>query len=72
MKYPETKHGAKGGWHNNKTDNLENDTMSFSSDTAAKIGKSKRTTERQVSIGETLPPELDADIEVKTRSSDRL
>lgn len=63
MKYPETGKGSKGGWHNNKTDKLENDTVSFSSDTATKTGKSKRTTERQVSIGETLPKELDADLE---------
>jgi hypothetical protein len=43
--------GNKGNGTKVKT---ENDTMSFSADTAAKTGKSKRTTERKVSIGEKL------------------
>ena len=37
-----------------------NDTMSFSSDTSKKTGKSKRTTERKVAIGEKLGGMQDA------------
>ena len=29
--HPETRQGSKGGWHNNKTENLETDNMSVSS-----------------------------------------
>jgi hypothetical protein len=54
--HPETRQGAKGGWHNNKTDKLENDTMSvsrsFSEDTAAKTGVSERTIERSIQRAE--------------------
>jgi len=42
--HPETKQGAKGGWHNSKTDKLENtssDVSSFVADTAEKTGRSQ-------------------------------
>ena len=46
-KHPETKQGAKGGWHNNKTDKLEMENISVSSsfaeDTASKVGVTDRT-----------------------------
>jgi len=54
--HPETAKGAK----NQHTMELLNDTMSFSNDTAKKTGKSKRTTERKVSIGEKLGGMQDA------------
>jgi ParB-like chromosome segregation protein Spo0J len=56
QKYPETRNGANGGWHNNKGSNLENDILSFSSDAAKKTGKSKRSIERKTRVGEQLAP----------------
>lgn len=44
--HPETKHGAKGGWHNNKTSKLENAdsaVSSFVEDTAQKTDLSSRS-----------------------------
>ena len=32
LKYHQTKQGAKGGWHNSKSIDLENDKLSFSSE----------------------------------------
>lgn len=60
--HPETKHGAQGGGNkgNGTKVKTENDTMSFSDDTSKKTGKSKRTTERKVSIGEKLGGMQDA------------
>lgn len=54
IKHPATKQGTKGGWNNNKTEKLENDIVSFSSDTAKKTGKNKRTVERKASVGKKL------------------
>ncbi len=54
--HPETKKGAQGGGKNGKgtRKRTESDKMSFSEDTAAKTGKSKRTVERAVKVGEKL------------------
>jgi len=44
--HPETRQGSKGGWHNNKTENLETDNMSVSSyaaDAAKAVGETERT-----------------------------
>jgi len=51
--HPETKHGAQGGVGSKKN---ENDTVSFSKDTAEKVGLSKRTIERATSIYDGLSP----------------
>ncbi len=48
--HPETAKGAK----NQHTVELLNDTVSFSTDTAKKTHKSKRTAERKTAIGEKL------------------
>ena len=54
--HPETRNGG-----DRKTaDKNQNDTMSFCSDTSKKTGKSKRTTERKVAIGEKLGGMQDA------------
>lgn len=55
--YPATKQGAKGGWHNNKTEKLETASdavSSFSVDTSHKTGKAERTIRQKVQIGEAL------------------
>jgi len=55
--HPDTKNGAQGGGKKGKGTKrkTENDTMSFSQDTAAKTGKSRSTVERKELIGEKLP-----------------
>lgn len=52
--HPETKNGGDRGNQHTGGKQSQNDTVSFCQDTAAKTGKSKRTTERKVSIGEKL------------------
>lgn len=55
--HPEAKVGAKGGWHNNKSENLETDNMSVSSyatDAANAVGEAERTVRRKTRIGEQL------------------
>lgn len=55
--HPEAKHGAKGGWHNNKTENLETDKLSVSSyaaDASAATGVSERTVRRDTQFRSAL------------------
>ena len=68
--------GGKAG--GNGREKVANDTMSFATDTAKKTGKSKRTTERKVSIGEKLggrqgwgngSPEVSTRVRVSNRIS---
>ncbi len=53
--HPETKNGAQGS-RSGQTN--ENDTMSFSNDTAERTGLGKRTIERAVKIAKGIPVEL--------------
>lgn len=46
--HPTSRQGAHGGWHNSKSSKLENEIISFSSDTASKIGASPKTIELSV------------------------
>ena len=57
--HPETKQGAQGGGKQGKGTKVraENDNVSFSVDTAAKTGQSRRTVERKAKIGTDLVPE---------------
>ena len=57
--HPETKHGAQGGAGGQRN---ENDTMSFSKDTAEKCGWSAKTIERAVSIATGLQADVRARI----------
>ncbi len=57
-KNPETKKGAKGGWHNNKTANLESEIISFSRDAAQATKTTKRTVEQDVKIATDIPEEV--------------
>jgi len=58
--HPETKKGAQGGGKNGKgtRKRTESDKMSFSEDTAAKTGKSKRTVERAVAAAQNITDEV--------------
>lgn len=56
--HPEARHGASGGWHNNKGASLEKDTLSFSSDAAAKLNVSPRTVRRDVKIGTSIADDV--------------
>lgn len=59
--HPETAKNVAGGKAGgNGREKVANDTMSFATDTSKKTGKSKRTTERKVSIGEKLGGMQDA------------
>lgn len=60
--HPETRHGASGGWHNNKGASLENEKISFSSDAAAKLGVSARSVQHEVSIGQKIIPAVQNEI----------
>lgn len=55
--HPETKNGAKGGWHSNKTKDLENEIISFSrsftNDTAKKTGQTPRKVELSIQRAKT-------------------
>ena len=52
--HPETKHGASGRRGSGKGESVsKNDNVTFSEDTAAKTGKSRRTIERAVALGES-------------------
>lgn len=53
--HPETKHGAQGGRGGQRN---ENDTMSFSKDTAERCGLDERTIQRAVMIASRLAPEI--------------
>ncbi len=62
---PETKKGQKGGWHNNKTTNLEKtDSVvssskdSFVDSTSKLTGKSPTTIREEISISKNLTPEV--------------
>lgn len=57
IKHPETRQGGDRG--NQHTGGRQNDKMSFSQQTAAKIGKTAKTVERSVRIGERLTPEAE-------------
>jgi ParB family transcriptional regulator, chromosome partitioning protein len=57
--HPETKHGAQGGRSGQRN---ENDTMSFSKDTAERCGIPDRTIQRAVKIFKGLPPDIRARI----------
>ena len=59
IKHPETRQGGDRG--NQHTGGRQNDKMSFSQQTAAKIGKTAKTVERSVRIGERLTPEAEAE-----------
>jgi ParB family chromosome partitioning protein len=54
-KYPQTKQGAKGGKGNVKRLANESEMISFSLDTATKIGKSPRSVEQDVQIANRIP-----------------
>lgn len=58
VKWPETRQGMSGGWHNNKGENLESETISFSRDTAAKTGLTSRTIQQEVQIATNLDEEV--------------
>ncbi|OAN46880.1 hypothetical protein [Magnetospirillum moscoviense] len=55
--HPETKHGAQGGVGGQRN---ENDTMSFSKDTAEKCGWTARTIDRAVAIAKGIQPDVRA------------
>lgn len=57
IKHPETRQGGDRG--NQHTGGRQSDKMSFSQQTAAKIGKTAKTVERSVRIGERLTPEAE-------------
>lgn len=53
--HPETKHGAQGGRGGKRN---EDDTMSFSKDTAARVGLTERSIQRAVLIATNLAPDV--------------
>lgn len=76
--YPQTKHGASGGWHNNKGNKLEtadSAVSSFNKDTAAKTGISERVVFESIQIARDIAPavkDIIRDTDLADRKTDLL
>lgn len=70
--FPETKHGAQGGRGGKK---IENDIMSFSKETADRIGLTERSVQRAIKIAKNIPADIRqrlANTEIADRQVDLL
>ena len=65
-KYPETKKGQYGYKGGQIIKKVENETISFSKDTAKKIGLSQRTIQHEVQIAE----KIDKEVKEKIRNTE--